>query len=154
MEVDNLNSKRKELNEETRGQIVGIFRAGISEREISKVLGMPKFKRKSKSQDYQFPQDLTYKYVYHLPLYMLYLKLNINDDDGFSDSRGTKNRKRTEDGLMVYDLNELKIGDGGGKFELLKFKTNDKFSKNRLLIVFMKAAFLVEQMENSNNNSN
>ncbi|CAJ0866927.1 17735_t:CDS:2, partial [Entrophospora sp. SA101] len=70
------------------------------------------------------------------------------------DSRGTKNRKRTEDGLMVYDLNELKIGDGGGKFELLKFKTNDKFSKNRLLIVFMKAAFLVEQMENSNNNSN
>ncbi|CAJ0636756.1 482_t:CDS:2 [Entrophospora sp. SA101] len=62
--------------------------------------------------------------------------------------------KRTEDGLMVYDLNELKIGDGGGKFELLKFKTNDKFSKNRLLIVFMKAAFLVEQMENSNNNSN
>ncbi|CAJ0902364.1 1941_t:CDS:2, partial [Entrophospora sp. SA101] len=42
MEVDNLNSKRKELNEETRGQIVGIFRAGISEREISKVLGMPK----------------------------------------------------------------------------------------------------------------
>ncbi|CAJ0751372.1 8098_t:CDS:2, partial [Entrophospora sp. SA101] len=42
MEVDNLNSKRKELNEETRGQIVGMSRAGSSEREISKVLGIPK----------------------------------------------------------------------------------------------------------------
>ncbi|CAJ0753590.1 23773_t:CDS:2, partial [Entrophospora sp. SA101] len=31
---DNLNSKRKELNEETRGQIVGMSRAGSSEREI------------------------------------------------------------------------------------------------------------------------
>ncbi|CAJ0753353.1 16005_t:CDS:2 [Entrophospora sp. SA101] len=42
MEVDNLNSKRKELNEETRGQIVGMSRAGSSKREISKVLGIPK----------------------------------------------------------------------------------------------------------------
>jgi transposase len=42
MEIDNLNSKRKELSEETCGQIVGMSRAGNSEREISKVFGIPK----------------------------------------------------------------------------------------------------------------
>ncbi|CAG8467235.1 10552_t:CDS:2 [Dentiscutata heterogama] len=41
-------------------------------------------------------------------------KLRENDTDGFSDSRGTKSRKTTEDGLAVYDINELNIGNGGG----------------------------------------
>ncbi|RIB19643.1 hypothetical protein C2G38_1252654 [Gigaspora rosea] len=40
-------------------------------------------------------------------------KLRENDTDGFSDSRGTKSRKTTEDGLAVYDINELNIGNGG-----------------------------------------
>ncbi|CAI2191931.1 12776_t:CDS:2 [Funneliformis geosporum] len=40
-------------------------------------------------------------------------KLKLNDDDGFSDSRGTKNRKITEDGLPIFDIKELNIGHGG-----------------------------------------
>ncbi|CAG8502761.1 2539_t:CDS:2 [Acaulospora colombiana] len=41
-------------------------------------------------------------------------KLKQNDDDGFGDSRGTKNRKKTEDGFAIYDVSELNIGNGGG----------------------------------------
>ncbi|CAG8535213.1 12512_t:CDS:2 [Acaulospora morrowiae] len=40
-------------------------------------------------------------------------KLIQNDDDGFSDSRGTKIRKSTEDGFAIYNANELNIGNGG-----------------------------------------
>ncbi|CAG8630252.1 6213_t:CDS:2 [Funneliformis mosseae] len=39
-------------------------------------------------------------------------KLKLNDDDGFSDSRGTKNRRITEDGLPIFDIKELNIGRG------------------------------------------
>ena len=35
MEIDNLNSKRNELSEETRGQIVDMSRASNNEREKS-----------------------------------------------------------------------------------------------------------------------
>ena len=42
MENENLNQKRKELSKETRDQIIGISRAGNSERQISNILGIPK----------------------------------------------------------------------------------------------------------------
>ncbi|KAL1916310.1 uncharacterized protein VTP21DRAFT_5927 [Calcarisporiella thermophila] len=40
-------------------------------------------------------------------------KFRANDDDNFSDSRGSKSRRTTEDGLPLFDVKELKIGEGG-----------------------------------------
>ncbi|KAJ3276992.1 hypothetical protein HDV01_000044 [Terramyces sp. JEL0728] len=37
------------------------------------------------------------------------------DDDGFADSRGTKPRKQTEDGLPIYLDTELNVGLEGGE---------------------------------------
>ncbi|CAO3688219.1 unnamed protein product [Umbelopsis vinacea] len=37
----------------------------------------------------------------------------IADDDGFSDSRGKKAKRTTEDGYPLYDVKELNIGLGG-----------------------------------------
>ncbi|KAH8554327.1 hypothetical protein BGW37DRAFT_249771 [Umbelopsis sp. PMI_123] len=37
----------------------------------------------------------------------------IADDDGFSDSRGKKSRRTTDDGFPLYDVKELNIGLGG-----------------------------------------
>jgi len=34
-------------------------------------------------------------------------------DEAFRDSRGTSGRRTTEDGLNIYDINELNIGKGG-----------------------------------------
>ncbi|KAK9765179.1 hypothetical protein K7432_006692 [Basidiobolus ranarum] len=39
--------------------------------------------------------------------------LRVNDDDGFSDSRGKQGRKTTEEGYPVFDSSELNIGTGG-----------------------------------------
>ncbi|GBB89007.1 hypothetical protein RclHR1_15640005 [Rhizophagus clarus] len=39
-------------------------------------------------------------------------KLKLNDDNGFSDTRGTKSRKTTEDGLPIFGIKELNIGNG------------------------------------------
>ncbi|CAG8515543.1 13156_t:CDS:2 [Ambispora gerdemannii] len=41
-------------------------------------------------------------------------KLKQNDEDGFSDTRGTKIRKKTEDGLPIYSAEELKLNNKGG----------------------------------------
>ncbi|CAG8574119.1 4466_t:CDS:2 [Rhizophagus irregularis] len=43
-------------------------------------------------------------------------KLKLNDDNGFSDTRGTKSRKTTEDGLPIFDIKELNVGNGEGNF--------------------------------------
>lgn len=42
MEIENLKPKRKELDDETRGQIIGLSKANMSERKINKILGIPK----------------------------------------------------------------------------------------------------------------
>ncbi|KAI8854983.1 hypothetical protein BC829DRAFT_378944 [Chytridium lagenaria] len=41
-------------------------------------------------------------------------KPSSGGDDGFADSRGLKITKRTDDGLPVFDVKDLKIGDGNG----------------------------------------
>ncbi|KAJ1645401.1 hypothetical protein IWQ61_010319, partial [Dispira simplex] len=35
------------------------------------------------------------------------------DDDGFFDSRGTKSKRLTEDGLPLFTVQDLRIGEGG-----------------------------------------
>ncbi|KAJ1950537.1 hypothetical protein IWQ62_006555, partial [Dispira parvispora] len=40
-------------------------------------------------------------------------KANDSDDDGFFDSRGTKSKQYTEDGLPVFTVQDLGIGEGG-----------------------------------------
>ncbi|KAG2178900.1 hypothetical protein INT43_001747, partial [Umbelopsis isabellina] len=37
----------------------------------------------------------------------------IADDDGFSDSRGKKSKRMTDDGYPLYDVKDLNIGLGG-----------------------------------------
>ncbi|KAJ3414312.1 hypothetical protein HDV05_006761 [Chytridiales sp. JEL 0842] len=36
------------------------------------------------------------------------------DDDGFANSRGSTSKKTTEDGLPVYYMEDLKVGQGAG----------------------------------------
>ncbi|OMH83735.1 hypothetical protein AX774_g2749 [Zancudomyces culisetae] len=45
----------------------------------------------------------------------------FNDDDGFSDSRGLRNGRKTVDTLRVFYFDELKIGEGEGDTELCPF---------------------------------
>ncbi|KAI9292877.1 DUF1764-domain-containing protein [Neoconidiobolus thromboides FSU 785] len=46
----------------------------------------------------------------------------INEEDDFFDSRGTKGkRKLTEEGYPIFDLKELKIGEGEGDTPLCPF---------------------------------
>jgi hypothetical protein len=47
-------------------------------------------------------------------------KITFKDDDNFADSRGLK-RKKTEDGLNVYNTEELSIGLDGGDTDLCPF---------------------------------
>ncbi|KAJ3179084.1 hypothetical protein HK101_010079 [Irineochytrium annulatum] len=41
------------------------------------------------------------------------------DDDGFGDSRGAKTTRTTDDGMPLYDVKDLKIGEGNGGIILL-----------------------------------
>ncbi|KAI8366837.1 uncharacterized protein BYT42DRAFT_588046 [Radiomyces spectabilis] len=40
-------------------------------------------------------------------------KTNDDGDDGFADSRGKKSKRMTEDGYPIFDVKELRIGEGG-----------------------------------------
>ncbi|ORX76971.1 DUF1764-domain-containing protein [Anaeromyces robustus] len=46
------------------------------------------------------------------------------DDDGFGDSRGLHSERRTEDGLRIFTMEDLRIGEGEGDTPLCPFDCN------------------------------
>lgn len=48
----------------------------------------------------------------------------VLDDDTFADSRGTKSKRKTIDGLKIYTEEELGLNIPGGDTELCPFDCN------------------------------
>ncbi|RIA92782.1 hypothetical protein C1645_764061 [Glomus cerebriforme] len=113
----NDNDKNKKVIENSKSEIDNIF-ASAKSKKVSTDSQPQELSSSTASSSSSTIKQKVEEFVFKVPAIpdksqSAKRKLELNDDNGFSDSRGTKSRKTTEDGLPIFDIKELNIGNGG-----------------------------------------